>query len=86
MNTVKKTKKKLAEFAATLMSGADEAAADEQYTNLLEAVQTGNRNEFEDLCNKKGINDDKVILELWAAAVGTMSKEAQAAYPGSAGW
>lgn len=72
--------------AATLMTGAAPISDDEAYTDLLIAIQTGNRNAFEKICNDKSITDDEVILELWAAAVGSQSTEAQAAYPGSAGW
>ena len=78
--------KKLAEYAKILMK------TDEEYTNLLIAIQTGNRVAFETICHTKlGLDPSKkddfhTILELWAAAVGTMSTDAQAAYPGSSGW
>ena len=67
-------------------------ASDEEYTKLLEAIQTGNRVAFETMCHTKLALDPSkkddlhTILELWAAAVGTQSLEAQAAYPGSSGW
>ncbi len=68
------------------------APSNDDYTELLETIQTGNRVKFESLCSAKlGLNpanpnDMRQILELWAAAVGTQTTEAQAAYPGSSGW
>ena len=71
---------------------ANDPATDTAYTNLLVAIQTGSQIAFDDLIvaelglNPNNANDKKLMEELWAAAKGTQSIEAQAAYPGSAGW
>ena len=87
----KASKKALAVAAEKLMNagtGATAAAHNIKYTELLIAVQTGNFNKFEELCQAVTAPalSPHEIKELWAAAVGTQSLEAQAAYPGSAGW
>ena len=80
MRPCKQSKKHLAIHAETLMSP-------DLYLKTLELVQTGNRTKFQELCFKEiGNITDREVDELWAAAKGCMSTEAQAAYPGSSGW
>ena len=73
------TRKDLAIHATKLMEN------DDQYKELLEVIQTGNKTKFEEICAKYDITG-RAVAELWAAAVGAMSTDAQAAYPGSSGW
>lgn len=75
-----KNKTDLAVYAAILTSEA-------YYDRVLTAVMNNDQDTFDDICKEAEI-PRSAWKDLWAAAIGTQSSQAQAAMsiPGSGGW
>ena len=74
----KPNKTDLAVYAAILTSA-------EYYDEVLKVVNSGDQGAFDNICDNAGI-PRQAWKDLWAAAIGTQSAEAQAAMTVPGGW